>query len=117
VSRAGGEGTAAGGRWALRLDGTRCDAHGLCVLRCPELVTLDERGFAGVEPGAISGKRLLRKARRAAAGCPERALAVVAVGEAVELRSSPTVPGQGSLQGARSNIGGEVLARRTGGRA
>ena len=67
---------AGGGSWTLRLDGTRCDGHGICALRCPELITLDERGFAGVDPAPIGGGRVLRRARRAVAGCPERALSI-----------------------------------------
>ena len=63
--------------WELRLDGTRCDAHGICALLCPELVTLDRWGFAGVRSGPIVGRTLLRQARRAVSACPEQALALV----------------------------------------
>jgi ferredoxin len=64
------------GSWRLVLDGTRCDGYGMCALRCPELVTLDRRGYAGVERGAITSRLTLRHARRAVAGCPRGALSL-----------------------------------------
>jgi ferredoxin len=66
-----------GRQWRLVLDGTRCDGHGICTLRCPELITLDGHGYAGVVPGEVPSRRALRRARRAVAGCPGRALALV----------------------------------------
>ncbi len=64
------------GRLALQLDATRCDGHGICALRCPELVSLDQWGYAAVPDGAIATPRTLRRARRAAAACPAGALRV-----------------------------------------
>jgi ferredoxin len=63
-------------RWNLVVDGTLCDGHGICVLHCPDLVTLDEWGYAGVEKELIGTAAQLRRARRAVAACPERALAL-----------------------------------------
>ncbi len=63
-------------RWKLVIDGTVCDGHGICVLHCPDLVTLDEWGYAGVEKDLIGTAAQLRRARRAVAACPERALAL-----------------------------------------
>jgi len=63
-------------RWKLVVDGTVCDGHGICVLHCPDLVTLDEWGYAGVEKDLIGTAAQLRRARRAVAACPERALAL-----------------------------------------
>ncbi|HUY21588.1 MAG TPA: ferredoxin [Acidimicrobiales bacterium] len=63
----------------LVVDAARCDGHGICALRCPELVTLDEWGYAGVDPGTVPDGRVLRRARRAAAACPAQALSFVAV--------------------------------------
>jgi ferredoxin len=63
-------------RWKLVVDGTVCDGHGICVLHCPDLVTLDEWGYAGVEKDTIETAALMRRARRAVAACPERALAL-----------------------------------------
>ena len=62
--------------WTLALDGTRCDGHGICALHCPDLVTLDEWGYAGVERSVIESRALMRRARRAVAACPERALSL-----------------------------------------
>jgi ferredoxin len=61
----------------LVVDAARCDGHGICALRCPELITLDRWGYAGVDPGAIAKGRVLRRARHAAAACPEQAITLV----------------------------------------
>jgi len=61
----------------LVVDAARCDGHGICVLRCPELVRLDRWGFAGVDPAPIDDARLARRALRAVAACPNGALSVV----------------------------------------
>ena len=71
----------------LAVDAARCDGHGICALRCPELITLDEWGFAGVDPGPVPDPRVLRRARRAVAACPARALSLVA------LRAETGAPG------------------------
>lgn len=60
----------------LVLDAARCDGHGICALRCPDLIALDRFGFPAVVSAPIESERLLRRARRAAAGCPEGALGV-----------------------------------------
>jgi ferredoxin len=64
----------------LVVDAARCDGHGICALRCPELVTLDEWGYAAVEEGAVTSAPTLRRARRALSACPERALTLVKTG-------------------------------------
>jgi ferredoxin len=56
-----------------------CDGHGICVLRSPNLLTLDAWGFVGVEATEPLSGRDLRRARSAAAACPERALSLVPV--------------------------------------
>jgi len=61
----------------LVVDLASCDGHGICVLRCPELVTLDEWGFAGAERGETSDARIVRRARRAVAACPRHALSLI----------------------------------------
>jgi len=65
-----------GQRWKLVIDGTLCDGHGICVLHCPDLVTLDEWGYAGVEKNLIDTPAQMRRARRAVAACPGKALAL-----------------------------------------
>ncbi len=59
----------------LVVDAVKCDGHGICVLRCPERLSLDRFGFAGVdvEDLPLSGREL-RHARSAVAACPEKAL-------------------------------------------
>lgn len=63
-------------RVRLYLDATRCDGHGICALACPELIGLDPWGYASVVRADIERARLLRRARRAVAMCPARALAL-----------------------------------------
>jgi ferredoxin len=79
-------------RWKLVVDGTVCDGHGICVLHCPDLVTLDEWGYAGVEKDLIDTAALMRRACRAVAACPEKALAlrpVEALRDAERVRAEP----------------------------
>lgn len=61
-------------RFRLHLDATRCDGHGICVLACPDLVRLDPWGYASIARAEGEGSRLARRARRAVAMCPARAL-------------------------------------------
>ena len=61
-------------RWRLVVDATLCDGHGICVLHCPDLVTLDEWGYAGIENDVVDTPGPMRRARRAVAACPEGAL-------------------------------------------
>jgi ferredoxin len=63
----------------LVADAAKCDGHGICVLRCPDLLTLDAWGFVGIDTDEPLTGRDLRRARSAAAACPERALSVVSV--------------------------------------
>jgi ferredoxin len=56
-----------------------CDGPGICVLRSPDLLTLDAWGFVGVEATELLSGRDLRRARSAIAACPERALSLVDV--------------------------------------
>ena len=63
----------------LVVDLTRCRGHGICVLLAPERVDLDRWGFPIVDEAGLDEKPLLRRAIRAAAACPRRALSVVEV--------------------------------------
>lgn len=65
-----------GARFRLHLDATRCDGHGVCVLVCPDLVRLDPWGYASLIEEESGSRRVERRARRAAAMCPARALQV-----------------------------------------
>ena len=65
----------------LVIDASLCDGHGICALRCPELISLDEWGYAHVVTTPVESTRLAAQARRAAAACPARALRVVLTGD------------------------------------
>lgn len=58
----------------LVIDASLCDGHGICALRCPELISLDEWGYAHVSRRAAGSDRVAIRARRAAAACPAGAL-------------------------------------------
>lgn len=74
------------------IDATKCDGHGICVLRCPQVLSLDAWGFVGLESTQPLSGADLRRARSAAAACPERALSVVEVGASNPPRHSDVVP-------------------------
>jgi len=65
-------------QYRLVIDAAVCDAHGICALLCPDLISLDEWGYAAVEAQSFSAGATLRHARSAAAACPEGALRLVA---------------------------------------
>lgn len=60
----------------LEVDAAACDGHGICSLCFPEGVSLDEWGFAAVTAGPIREGGGLKRARRAVAACPEKALSL-----------------------------------------
>jgi len=60
----------------LVLDAARCDGHGICALRCPDRVSLDQWGYAAVDPTPLVGRRMNRRARNVVAACPEAALTI-----------------------------------------
>ena len=60
--------------WYIELDASICDGHGICALCCSERIGLDEWGYAVVDTEPIVDKRVLKRARRAIAACPEGAL-------------------------------------------
>jgi len=57
----------------LRVDPIACDGHGLCAQLLPERITLDDWGYAIVDPAPI-GRDLAAHARRAVNACPVLAL-------------------------------------------
>ncbi|HUZ19599.1 MAG TPA: ferredoxin [Acidimicrobiales bacterium] len=61
-------------RSRLLVDGARCDGHGICALSCPERISLDEWGYATVDPAPIEDRATFARARRAVAACPAGAL-------------------------------------------
>jgi ferredoxin len=59
----------------LRVNWAACDAHGLCALWAPELITRDEWGYPVLRDGPVPDE-LLAQARAAARSCPALALRV-----------------------------------------
>jgi ferredoxin len=75
------------------IDGTRCDGHGICALRLPERISLDEWGYAVIDDEPLVRRRALVRARRAVNACPARALELVTFGErAARVTSSEPSP-------------------------
>jgi len=60
----------------VRIDPTLCRGHAICALFFAEGVELDRWGFGKVVDASPSGRRALRRARRAAAACPNGAVVV-----------------------------------------
>lgn len=58
----------------LTLDGSKCDGHGICTMRCPERISLDDWGYAVISDEAIVDRVTITRARRAVRSCPEGAL-------------------------------------------
>lgn len=75
----------------LVLDGTKCDGHGICTLRCPERISIDEWGYADVSSELIIRRGSRSRARRAVRACPEGALTLHTVDAAPERSSTPVV--------------------------
>ena len=61
--------------WLLRVDPILCRAHGLCAELVPEVVDLDEWGYAKIHGNVPP--LVLAEARAAVAACPTLALRLV----------------------------------------
>jgi ferredoxin len=76
--------------WSLRLDGARCDGHGICAVCCPEHISLDDWGYAVTSSSPLrEGERSLARARRAVTACPAHALALVPAPQRGGTRTNP----------------------------
>jgi ferredoxin len=60
----------------VRIDPTRCRGHAICALFFTDGVELDQWGFGRVVDERVDSARLLRRAKRAAAACPNGAFLV-----------------------------------------
>lgn len=60
----------------LRVDWTRCDAHGLCAELLPEAIGVDDWGYPILRDRDLP-RSLMPAARRAVASCPLRAITLV----------------------------------------
>lgn len=72
----------------LRLDGAKCDGHGICALRLPHHITLDEWGYAVVDRRPIETYEDLRRAERAVRACPVGALSLSGDGRVARRRGA-----------------------------
>lgn len=63
--------------YLIVIDGTKCDSHGICVLRLPERISLDQWGYASLSVEPIARRSTLRRAQRAVLACPNGALELV----------------------------------------
>ncbi len=60
----------------VRIDPTRCRGHAICALFFGDGVELDQWGFGRVTVPDADSDRSVRRARRAAAACPNGAFVV-----------------------------------------
>ena len=60
----------------VRIDPTLCRGHAICALFFADGVELDRWGFGRVVDERADSDRLLKRARRAAAACPNGAFTV-----------------------------------------
>ena len=60
----------------VRIDPTLCRGHAICALFFSDGVELDQWGFGRVIDDGVDTARLLRRARRAAAACPNGAFII-----------------------------------------
>lgn len=61
----------------LVVDPTKCDGVGICAIKAPDLITLDDWGFPMIKPSDLIDSQLLKQAKRAVGACPKRALLIV----------------------------------------
>jgi len=61
----------------VRIDPTLCRGHAICALYFSDGVELDRWGFGRVVDDDVDSVRLLKRARRAAAACPNGAFVIV----------------------------------------
>ena len=61
----------------VRIDPTLCRGHAICAVFFSDGVELDQWGFGRVTDEAIGSARILKRARRAAAACPNGAFMIV----------------------------------------
>lgn len=64
----------------LRVDWTRCDAHGLCAELLPEAIGVDDWGYPILRDRDLP-RALMPTARRAVASCPLHAITLVSTPE------------------------------------
>lgn len=60
----------------LKLDPTKCDGVGICVLKAPDLITMDVWGFPIVDDHNLTAAEM-KQARKTVNACPKRALLIL----------------------------------------
>lgn len=65
----------------LVVDGSKCQGHNRCQRLIPDLVEIDDLGFAHASGSGVVPPELAEKARLAVRNCPEFALRLVDGGE------------------------------------
>jgi ferredoxin len=78
----------------LRIDPTRCRGHAICVLFCSDGIDLDRWGYGRVMEADIVDTRAVKRARRAAAACPNNAVVVTERDDVAGPDGSPAGRGQ-----------------------
>lgn len=68
-------------RFRLVVDGAKCQGHNRCHLIAPQLVEIDDLGFAHAKGDGLVPSELADKARLAVKNCPEYAIQLQLVGE------------------------------------
>ena len=58
------------------VDPIRCKGHGICTLKFAERIDLDKWGYAVIDSEPFEEERLMKRAQRAVAACPEQALSI-----------------------------------------
>lgn len=71
----------------VRIDPIRCRGHAICALQFSEGIELDDWGFGRVVSSSLEGRDAIKRARRAAAACPNGAIVITGDGE-IGTRSS-----------------------------
>ncbi len=80
----------------IRIDPTLCRGHAICALYYAEGVEIDRWGFGQVVEAALPSRRAVRRARRAAAACPNGAVVITGIDD----RVGPVAVGGDPLAGA-----------------
>jgi ferredoxin len=61
----------------IQVDSTKCDAYGLCAETVPQLLELDDFGYATARNGGLVGEEDRAAAEQAMGACPVTAIRVL----------------------------------------
>jgi len=79
-------------RTSVRIDPTLCRGHAICALFFADGIELDQWGFGKVVDDSPTGRRAVRRARRAAAACPNGAVVVTELPDPAGEGTPPAAP-------------------------